>query len=164
MEYVMIHRTWTVCRKVHAHRERIPGRMYIWQSCFLPDLHHRGISVLARYYYRLIQRIVNRPLSISHFIGDLNSVAIVIILIIDLFTRTLTLILFGLVAWQMFLYAADIHETGEVSMNLEFPIYYIVYILAFGLLIFSVSILETLFNTMKQLREANPKWVRQSLA
>ena len=47
-------------------------------------------------------------------------------LIIDLFTRTVTLILFMLITWQMFLYAADIHETGEVSMNLEFPIYYIV--------------------------------------
>ena len=74
-------------------------------------------------------------------------------LIIDLFTRTLTLILFGLVAWQMFLYAADIHETGEVSMNLEFPIYYIVYLLAFGLLVFSVTIVETIIKDIKQLSE-----------
>jgi TRAP-type C4-dicarboxylate transport system permease small subunit len=74
-------------------------------------------------------------------------------LIIDLFTRTLTLILFGLVAWQMFLYAADIHETGEVSMNLEFPIYYIVYLLAFGLLVFSVTIVEIIIKDIKQLRE-----------
>ena len=74
-------------------------------------------------------------------------------LIIDLFTRTLTLILFGLVSWQMFLYAADIHETGEVSMNLEFPIYYIVYLLAFGLLVFSVTIVETIIKDIKQLSE-----------
>lgn len=74
-------------------------------------------------------------------------------LIIDLFTRTLTLALFCLITWQMFLYAADIHETGEVSMNLEFPIYYIVYLLAFGLLIFSVTIVEVIIKDIKQLSE-----------
>ena len=74
-------------------------------------------------------------------------------LIIDIFTRTISLILFLLITWQMFLYAKEIHEVGEVSMNLEFPIYYIVYLLAFGLLIFSVTILETIFKTFKELKE-----------
>lgn len=74
-------------------------------------------------------------------------------LIIDLLTRTLTLALFSLVTWQMFLYANDIYETGEVSMNLEFPIYYIIYLLAFGLLIFSVTIIETIYYDIKSLRE-----------
>ncbi len=78
-------------------------------------------------------------------------------LIIDLFTRTISLILFCLVTWQMFLYAMDIHETGEVSMNLEFPIYYIVYVLAFGLLIFSITIIETIIENIKQLRELKTK-------
>lgn len=78
-------------------------------------------------------------------------------IIIDLFTRTISLILFCLVTWQMFLYAKDIHETGEVSMNLEFPIYYIVYILAFGLLIFSVTIIETIVENIKQLKELKTK-------
>ena len=72
---------------------------------------------------------------------------------IDIFTRSLSLILFSVISWQMFLYAKDIHETGEVSMNLEFPIYYIVYILAIGLTIFSVTILERIVDTIKQLRE-----------
>ncbi len=72
---------------------------------------------------------------------------------IDVFTRSLSLVLFGIISWQMFLYAKDIHETGEVSMNLEFPIYYIVYILALGLTIFSVTILERIVDTIKQLRE-----------
>lgn len=74
-------------------------------------------------------------------------------LLMDLFTRFISLILFCLVTWQMFLYAKDIHEVGEVSMNLEFPIHYIVYLLAFGLLVFSVTIVETLFKTIKQLKE-----------
>lgn len=78
-------------------------------------------------------------------------------LCIDIFTRSLSLILFSLITWQMFLYARDIHETGEVSMNLEFPIYYIVYLLAFGMLIFSVTILETIAHDIKQLRELKTK-------
>ena len=75
----------------------------------------------------------------------------------DIFTRSLSLVLFSLITWQMFLYAKDIRKTGEVSMNLEFPIYYIVYLLAFGLLIFSVTILETILSNIKQLRELKTK-------
>jgi len=78
-------------------------------------------------------------------------------LCMDIFTRTLSFVLFSLITWQMFLYAGDIHETGEVSMNLEFPIYYIVYLLAFGLLIFSVTLLETILGNIKQLRELKTK-------
>lgn len=76
---------------------------------------------------------------------------------IHLITRILSLGLFCLITWQMFLYAADIRQTGEVSMNLEFPIYYIVYLLAFGLLIFSVSILERIFTTINQLQNSDSK-------
>jgi len=75
----------------------------------------------------------------------------------DIFTRSLSLVLFSIITWQMFLYAKDIRETGEVSMNLEFPIYYIIYLLAFGLLIFSVTILETILGNIKQLRELKTK-------
>ena len=78
-------------------------------------------------------------------------------LIIDIFTRTISLVLFCLVTWQMFLYAEDIYKTGEVSMNLELPLYYIIYLLAFGLLIFSVTILETILKNIQQLRELKIK-------
>ncbi len=73
---------------------------------------------------------------------------------IAVFTQSLSVGLFSIIAWQMFLYAGDIHKTGEVSMNLEFPIYYIVYLLAAGLLIFSVTILERIIDTIKQLKES----------
>ncbi|MCG8636598.1 MAG: TRAP transporter small permease [Desulfobacterales bacterium] len=71
-----------------------------------------------------------------------------------LLTQGLSLCLFSIIAWQMFLYAGDIHETGEVSMNLEFPIYYIVYLLATALAIFSVTILERIVDIIKQLKES----------
>ncbi len=73
---------------------------------------------------------------------------------INLLTQTLSLCLFSIIAWQMFLYAGDIYRTGEVSMNLEFPIYYIVYLLAAALVIFSVTILERIVDTIKQLKES----------
>ncbi len=73
------------------------------------------------------------------------------------FTRTLTLILFILITWQMFLYAEDIYQTGEVSMNLEFPIYYIVYLLSFGLLVFTITILEAIVQDITKLRKMSQK-------
>lgn len=76
---------------------------------------------------------------------------------IDIVTRTLTLVLFILITWQMFLYAEDIQQTGEVSMNLLFPIYYIVYLLSFALLIFTVTIVEMLFQDILKLRKLSEK-------
>lgn len=68
-------------------------------------------------------------------------------------TRLLSLGLFSVIAWQMFLYAGDLKETGEVSMNLEFPIHYVVFLLAIGLAIFSVTILQHIVDTVKQIKE-----------
>ena len=43
-------------------------------------------------------------------------------LALEITTRSASLfILFSMVAWQMVVYAADLKEAGEVSMNLEFP-------------------------------------------
>lgn len=76
---------------------------------------------------------------------------------INILTRVLSLALFGLITWQMFLYAIDIHETGEVSMNLEFPVFYIVYLLSAGLAVFSITILISIFHDIKQLKELETK-------
>lgn len=75
-------------------------------------------------------------------------------LIIQVVTRILSFALFSIIAWQMFIYAADLKETGEVSMNLEFPVHTIVYVLAIGLVIFSVTIVERLVHTLKELKES----------
>jgi TRAP-type C4-dicarboxylate transport system permease small subunit len=78
-------------------------------------------------------------------------------LIIDLSTRILSLALFSLITWQMFIYAADMKQSGEVSMNMEFPLHYIIYLLAFGLLSFSITIVETIVKNFKQLGELKTK-------
>jgi len=78
-------------------------------------------------------------------------------IIIEIITHTLSLALFSLITWQMFLYAQELKKTGEVSMNLQFQIHYIAYLIAFGLLVFSISILETIFKNLKHLRELGKK-------
>nr|WP_319397091.1 TRAP transporter small permease [uncultured Desulfobacter sp.] len=74
-------------------------------------------------------------------------------LLLDLFTRVLTLLLFAVVAWQMFIYAKDMKQAGEVSMNLEFPLHYIVLVLAVCLAFFSGTILQQIVDTVNQLRK-----------
>ncbi|WP_321495272.1 TRAP transporter small permease [uncultured Desulfobacter sp.] len=72
-------------------------------------------------------------------------------LLVDLFTRILTLILFSVIAWQMFVYAKDMQQAGEVSMNLEFPLHYIVLVLAVSLVFFSGTVLQQIVDTVNQL-------------
>ncbi len=72
---------------------------------------------------------------------------------IKIITQTLTLFLFTLITWQMFLYARELDKTGEVSMNLGFPIHYLVYLIACGLVVFSVTIIETIIENFMKLRE-----------
>lgn len=62
--------------------------------------------------------------------------------IIRLITNVFSLLLFLLLAWQMFLYARVMQGSGEVSMNLELPTYSFVYALSFCLFIVSLYILQ----------------------
>jgi len=72
---------------------------------------------------------------------------------LKIITQALTLFLFSLITWQMFLYAMELDKTGEVSMNLQFPIHYLVYLIACGLLVFSVTIIETIFENIMKLKD-----------
>ena len=72
-------------------------------------------------------------------------------LLVEILTRCMSLALFIVVAWQMFVYAADLRVSGEVSMNLEFPIYVVVYVLAACLVVFSLTILQRIVDLVKQL-------------
>jgi len=72
--------------------------------------------------------------------------------IIDICTGILSLCLFAIVTWRMTTYAHTMHESGEVSMNLELPEYYIIYAASFCLLIFTLIILQDLMNNIKKLK------------
>lgn len=74
---------------------------------------------------------------------------------LKIITQALTLFLFTLITWQMFLYAKELDKTGEVSMNLGFPLHYLVYLIACGLVVFSLTILETIIENIMKLKEGN---------
>lgn len=65
-------------------------------------------------------------------------------------TKLASAILFGLVAWQMFLYAVTMEKSGEVSMSLEFPVYYIIYLVAVAFSVLSLVILVEFLNGLRQ--------------
>lgn len=73
--------------------------------------------------------------------------------IIDICTRFLSLGLFVLVTWRMTVYAHTMQKSGEVSMNLEFPEYVIIYVVAFCLLIFTLVIIQDIAQQFKKLKE-----------
>ncbi|UCF94201.1 MAG: TRAP transporter small permease [Desulfobacterales bacterium] len=73
--------------------------------------------------------------------------------IIDIVTGFLSLGLFALVTWRMTVYARTIEESGEVSMNLEFPIHIIIYIVAFCLLIFTLIIVQEIVQNIAKLKD-----------
>lgn len=72
---------------------------------------------------------------------------------IELCTNSVALVFFAIVSWRMYVYANTFRESGEVSMNLEFPEHIIIYLTAFCFLIFSLSILEDIVKSLKLLLE-----------
>jgi len=71
--------------------------------------------------------------------------------VFDLCTNIIALILFAVVTWRMARYAVTFRNSGEVSMNLEFPEHLIIYATAFCFLIFTLTIIEGIFNAIKLL-------------
>lgn len=74
-------------------------------------------------------------------------------LMIDFCTNLISLVLFGLVTWKMSEYSLKVMESGEVSMNLELPEYLIISVVAFGFVIFALTIVKGLAETLGELRQ-----------
>jgi TRAP-type C4-dicarboxylate transport system permease small subunit len=66
--------------------------------------------------------------------------------IIDAITNTLAFILFILMGWQTWLYAFDLKNSGQVSMTLQLPSYYVVFFLSFCFFVFCAVILVEIFQ------------------
>ncbi len=73
--------------------------------------------------------------------------------VVDLFTRILSLVLFALITWRMGVYAHEMQKSGEVSMNLEFPEYVVIYITAFCILVQTLVILNEIKILVEYLRK-----------
>jgi TRAP-type C4-dicarboxylate transport system permease small subunit len=73
--------------------------------------------------------------------------------IIGICTGIVSLILFAVVTWRMTVYANTMKASGEVSMNLELPEHFVIYVTAVCLLIFTLIILQDLINNIRKLKE-----------
>jgi TRAP-type C4-dicarboxylate transport system permease small subunit len=72
--------------------------------------------------------------------------------IIDICTGIISLILFAVVTWRMTVYANTMKESGEVSMNLEFPEHVIIYLTAVCMVVFTLIILKDIVNNIRKIK------------
>ena len=72
--------------------------------------------------------------------------------IIELCTHIVSLVLFAIVTWQMFLYANTIRKSGTVSMSLELPEHLVIYVVSGCFLIFSLVIVRDIVANVQRLR------------
>jgi len=73
--------------------------------------------------------------------------------ITDAVTGLISTLLFAVVSWRMFLYAATIRKSGEVSMSLQWPTHVFVYLVAVAFAVLSLVILsQFLDNARKVIR------------
>jgi len=68
---------------------------------------------------------------------------------IRLFTNALSLVLFLILSWQMFIYGRVMQGSGEVSMNLGLPMYCFVYALSFCTLVVCLYLLQEILSFFK---------------
>jgi hypothetical protein len=52
----------------------------------------------------------------------------------------------------MWIYAGTMKESGEVSMNLELPEHYVIYVAAICLLVFAFIILQDILDNIRKLK------------
>jgi TRAP-type C4-dicarboxylate transport system permease small subunit len=71
--------------------------------------------------------------------------------VIELVTNVLSVALMGLITWRMAVYAGTIRESGQVSMNLEFPEHLIIYAVSFCFLIFTLLIAKDIVSLSRRL-------------
>lgn len=72
--------------------------------------------------------------------------------VIELCTGILSLGLFSLVTWRMFIYSSRMKHSGEVSMNLELPEYAIIFVVAGCFAFFTLTIIKSIIETIEGLR------------
>jgi TRAP-type C4-dicarboxylate transport system permease small subunit len=101
--------------------------------------------VMAMPYTHLVQGHIGVEIVVRLFSAKTQ-------IMIDICTGIISLILFAIVTWRMTVYANTMQESGEVSMNLEFPEHFVIYVTGFCLLIFTLIILRDILNNIRKLK------------
>jgi TRAP-type C4-dicarboxylate transport system permease small subunit len=102
---------------------------------------------------------VAMALPYTHKVGGHVGVEIIVRLfserkqaVVGICTGILSLALFSIVTWRMVTYARTMQLSGEVSLNLELPQHYIIYVTGFCFLIFTLIILQELILNIRKLK------------
>jgi C4-dicarboxylate transporter DctQ subunit len=69
--------------------------------------------------------------------------------IVDIGISVVTGIFFALVAWQSYLYAAEMKKVGLVSPTIQFPVHYVIYGVFVGCLVLSIIIFAELVEQLR---------------
>lgn len=69
--------------------------------------------------------------------------------IVDIGISVVTCIFFVLVAWQSYLYAAEMKKVGLVSLTIQFPVHYVIYGVFLGSLILAIIIFVELVEQLR---------------
>lgn len=68
---------------------------------------------------------------------------------VKIMTTSVSVALFGLVTWRLYLYACSMREAEEVSMTLELPTDIVIFALTFGFGCFTLTLLKELIMLFK---------------
>lgn len=68
--------------------------------------------------------------------------------LINLITRILSIILFGLIGWECFQYGNELKAAGEVSMTLRLPFYPVLYGIALAAAVVCLVVVSGIFKSM----------------
>ena len=71
-------------------------------------------------------------------------------LAIETFTNFVSFLIFGLIAYQAFIYALDIRKSGEVSPTLQMPIYPFIFGIALGSGLLCLILIADSIKSMKR--------------
>lgn len=73
--------------------------------------------------------------------------------IVELCTELVSLAIFILVSWRLIHFSISSKASGVLSMNLQLPEYVIIFLLACGFVIFTLTIINSIFQTLNKLRQ-----------
>ena len=71
-------------------------------------------------------------------------------LAIETFTNFISFLIFGLIAYQAFIYALDIRKSGEVSSTLQMPIYPFIFGMALGFGLLCLILIADFIKSLKR--------------
>jgi TRAP-type C4-dicarboxylate transport system permease small subunit len=69
---------------------------------------------------------------------------------IEAFTNFVSFLVFGLIAYQAFIYALDIKKSGEVSLTLQLPIYPFIFGMALGFTLLCLLLIADFIKSLQR--------------